>query len=140
MENTEQEKLTARQKIGRFFARRWLAMLISFVIGLVVLVIYNVVRGNWILLINYCNGAFIAGFSLLLIAMLTIVSDSGGFYIFSYFFARKKDEQNHVEDFYEYQERRKQNREQHRFTWLPFVIVGGFFLLFSLISLLIVTL
>lgn len=118
-----------------FFINNWIRLLISFVLSIAFMVIYNFTAGSWTSLISYSNGAFISGFVWLSVGVLFIVEGLGGFDIFVFLPRRKKDSNGHVENLYEYSERRKKERKKGQYGFLAYFLQATLFLVTSLILL-----
>lgn len=101
------------------------------VYGILVIVIYNAVNGYWTLPFLYCDGAFIAGGSLVCIAGLSLCTNLGAFDIFTFMGAKKRTVSGKV-TFYDYSEKKKEQRKVKRFNWVPYLIAGIIFIIFSL--------
>ena len=125
-------------RVTFFFMNNWIRLLITFVLGLSLMTVYNFTAGSWTSLISYSNGAFIAGFVWFSIGVLFIVESFGGFDIFVYLPRRKKDSNGHIENLYEYSERRKSERKKGQFGFLAYFLQSAFFILASLIMLIFV--
>lgn len=122
-------------RISFFFMNNWIRLLVTFVLGLALMIVYNFTAGSWTSLISYSNGAFIAGFVWLSIGVLYIVENFGGFDIFAYLARRKKDANGHIENLYEYSERRKSERKKGQFAFLAYFLQSALFIITSLILL-----
>ena len=120
-----------------FFINNWIRLLVTFVLGLIIMTIYNFTAGSWIEPISYSNGAFIAGFTWIAIGALFVVEGFGGLDIFVYLPRRRKDANGHIEDFYEYSERRKRERKVGQFGFIAYFLQGLLFILFSTITVLV---
>ena len=129
-------------KIGLFFKENWIRFLASLGVGLVLMTVYNVVLQStndvnaWVMLSSYRDGATIAGFSLIFFGLLLILGHFGAFDIFNFYFRRKKKEDGSKENYGEYVERKKMEKGRLNLYFLPYLIVGALFLLFSVIALL----
>jgi len=123
--------------VTTFFRKNWIRVLIASILGIGVMVLYNVSAGDWKELISYSNGAFISGFIWLSVGGLYVVEGFGGLDIFAYLVRRKRKE-GHVESLYEYGERRKEQRKPSRFGFLAYFLVAVIYFLVSLIILIIV--
>ena len=121
--------------VKTFFINNWIRLLITFILGIVIMVIYNFSAGSWTSLISYSNGAFISGFVWLSIGVLYIVEGLGWFDIFVFLPKRKRDSNGHLETLYEYSERRKVERKKGRFGFIAYFIQATLFLVTSLILL-----
>lgn len=124
--------------VTTFFRKNWIRVLIASILGIGVMVLYNVSAGDWKELISYSNGAFISGFIWLSVGGLYVVEGFGGLDIFAYLVRRKRNEEGHVESLYEYGERRKEQRKPSRFGFLAYFLVAVIYFLVSLIILIIV--
>lgn len=123
--------------ISTFFQKNWIRILIASVLGIGVMVLYNVSAGDWKELISYSNGAFISGFIWLSVGGLYVVEGFGGLDIFAYLVRRKRNEEGHVESLYEYGERRKEQRKPSRFGFLAYFLVALIYFIVSLVLLLV---
>ena len=110
--------------VTTFFRKNWIRVLIASILGIGVMVLYNVSAGDWKELISYSNGAFISGFIWLSVGGLYVVEGFGGLDIFAYLVRRKRNEEGHVESLYEYGERRKEQRKPSRFGFLAYFLVS----------------
>ena len=120
-------------KILSFFAENWVRFLVSILIGLGLMAAYNGISNTWTLIIGYCNGSFIAAFTLISISILIVLNLFGAFDIFSFYFRRKTNEEGKKEALYEYAARKKEERWKYKMVFLPYLVVGGLFLIASLI-------
>ena len=106
------------------------------------MVIYNLVLQSttdvniWAMLSSYRDGATIGGFALFFFGLLLILSHFGAFDIFSFMFARKKKEDGSKEIYSEYVERKRMEKGHLNLFFLPYLIVGSLYLLFSVIAIL----
>ena len=129
-------------KIGLFFKENWIRFLASIAVGLIFMLIYNLVLQSttdvniWAMLSSYRDGATIAGFVLFFFGLLIVLAHFGAFDIFNFFFARKKKEDGSKEIYSEYVERKRMEKSHLNLSFLPYLIVGGLYLLFSLIAIL----
>ncbi|MCR5741481.1 MAG: DUF3899 domain-containing protein [Gammaproteobacteria bacterium] len=105
-----------------------------YTIGIVVL--YNGLRKDFVSLVNYANGTFIAGFSLILFGALVVVKNHGGFDIWQYMFVKRNPDGSR-ETLYDFSERKKLVRASKRYDFMPYEVVGVLVSLISLILLLI---
>ena len=129
-------------KIGLFFKENWIRFVASFGFGLFLMVIYNLILQSasetniWAYLSSYRDGATIAGFVLVFFGLLLVIGHFGAFDIFSYYLLRKKKENGKKEIYSEYVERRRMEKGHLNLFFLPYLIVGSLFILFSVIALL----
>ena len=131
-------------KIVTFFKENWIRFLACIGVGAIFMVLYNLVLQSttdvniWTMLSSYRDGATIGGFALFFFGLLLILAHFGAFDIFNFFFARKKKEDGSKEIYSEYVERKRIEKGHLRLYFLPYLIVGGLYLLFSLIAILII--
>jgi len=78
------------------------------------------------------NACFIVGFVLVLVGGLSILSNLGAFDIFSYQFKRKGTGPNKY-TLYDHQQKRIEQSKTKKFNFIPYITVGGFFLIISFI-------
>jgi len=95
--------------------------------------IYNSVNKTWAQLFGYCNGFFISGGSLLCIGVLVFCSNQGAFDIFSYLVRRKKLDSGAHEDLYQYSTRKKEERSKTSDSFVPYLFIGGIYLVIAVI-------
>lgn len=126
-------------KIGQFFAKNWIRLLIAFGIGLAFMTLYNAIQGqySWSHLEYYRDGSFIAGMILLFMGLLALLTSFGAFNIFSFYFNRKEKENGMKENYTEYSERKKEERSKFDFSFLSYIIIAFAYLLFSVITLIV---
>ncbi len=75
---------------------------------------------------------FIVGFILILIGALSILSNFGAFDIFSYQFKNKRPNgQNY--SLYDHQQKRIEKSKGKKYNFVPYMVVGFFFLILSII-------
>ena len=113
----------------QIFIHSWLKYVLSFVYGILVLVIFNSLR-SWTILQNYIDGLFIAGFTLVCFGLLSVISYFGGNDIFSYMFARR-NERGVKPSYYEYTINKREKRKSKGFSFVPYFVIGAFFILIS---------
>lgn len=83
-------------------------------------------------LISLNNACFIVGFIMFLVGCLSIVASLGAFDIFSYQFKRKGSGENKY-TLYDHQQKRMEKSKNNRYSFVPYMVVGGFFVIVSLI-------
>lgn len=115
-----------------FFKNHGIRLFICFIYGIIILCIYNLVNSNWKGVLEYCNAFFIGGFSLLCFGCLSLINRLGGFEIFSHMLA-KRGPNGSKEDLYTYSLRKKEERSRKGRVYLSYFIVGGIYLLISMI-------
>ena len=98
------------EKLKAFLNDHKKRLIISIVYGIIIMIINNLVN-SWDSIIHYCNGAFIAGFSLLCIGGLSTVSYFGGFDMFGYI-VRKRPKDGPNESLYDYSMRKNVERKK----------------------------
>lgn len=116
-----------------FFRRNWLRFLIAFLIGAILYLIYVGVQGQWASLFYAANGTAIAWVTLLGIGLLAIISGSGFFNMFSYYFRRKRLPDKKHESYGDYVERRKLERDKSNPFFLCYFIISALFFIAWLI-------
>lgn len=83
-------------------------------------------------ILSISNSCFIVGFVLVLVGGLSILSNLGAFDIFSYQFRRLKSGSNKY-TLYDHQQRRIELSKSRQYYFVPYLVVGGFFLIISMI-------
>lgn len=111
-----------------------LKYLLCLLYSLIVIVFYLASYG--ITLYNGVDATFISGFSLLCVGGLSFCTQQGTFDIFSYTFAKKGTPGNRI-TFYDYQQRKIEKRKNAKFAPIPYLVVGVFFIIISVILLII---
>lgn len=111
--------------------------LFCFLYGLCIIIINNLIVSSFSSLIAYADGAFIAGLSLFCFGGLSIVGHFGAFDIFTYLFD-KKNERGVKRSFYDYCEGKKEVRSKKKYGSIPYFLVGFFYVLLSLIFVLVI--
>ena len=118
----------------------WLLAVVAHAVlfGLVLLI-----RGIYTLQ-GFSDASFISGFMMIAFSGLSFIGRSGTFDFLSYTFVRlidgfKKPGTKTYVDAYEYQEHKRTKRINKRFYWLPYVVVPLVYLMFALITTLIIT-
>ena len=125
-------------KIGDFFRRNWIRMLIAFGVGLLFMAGYNISysttgANSWGQLEYYRDGSFIAFMILLSVGLLALISQTGFFDIFSFYPRRKKKEDGTKENFGDYVQRRNQERGKLNLSFLSYIIIALMYAIFSLV-------
>ena len=90
------------------------------------------------MLSSYRDGATIGGFALIFFGLLLVLNHFGAFDIFNYFFQRKKKEDGSKEIYSEFVERKRIEKGRLNLSFLPYLIIGCLYILFSVIALLII--
>lgn len=107
-------------------------MLIAFIIGTSIYLTYLGANNGWTKKLMQCDGLFFSGGFLVCIGLLAMVSNLGGFNIFSYQTGRKRLPTGQKENLTDYTERKEVNRKKHRLDFLSYIIVAIPFLIASL--------
>ena len=118
--------------IKKLFINSWIRYLVSFVIGLIIAVIYLSLNG-FKYFYNYVNAISTAGISLIFIGLLSLVSYLGAFYAFGYGFSQIFGNKSNYKDLYDYTARKIEIRKRKNFIFMPYIIVGIIFVIISLI-------
>ena len=132
------------RKIGAFFKKNWIRFLACLGAGLLVMAGYNFIlqftsdSEAWKELYAYRDGSTIAGFAILFFGLLLLLSHFGAFDIFNFYFQRKKKDDGSKENYGEYVKRKKEEKSALNLYFLPYIITGIIFVLFSVIALLII--
>ena len=121
--------------MGQFIKNHRIRLIFCLVYGILILCIYNWVNSSWQSLLGYCNAMFISGFSLICFGCLALINILGGFEIFGYLFNRR-DKNGGKEDLYTYSSRKKEERSKKGKIYLSYFIIGGLYLLISMILML----
>ena len=127
-------------KIGEFSSKNWIRLLVSFLVGLVIMSLYNLSytlsgAAAWTHLEYYRDGAFIAGMVILFIGLLVIIYHFGLFDIFAFYPARKKKENGYKENFGDYVERKRKERGHLSLSFLAYILISIIYIAFSIILL-----
>lgn len=111
---------------------------IRYIIALFIAILFVLIRlftsHGFLELLAYCDGTFIAGMILICLGGLSVVTYFGGFDIFSYNFSKKKEGASSL---YEYSQIKAEKRKNAPLHFVPYFVVGLFFLLISTILLII---
>ena len=127
-----------RMKIGEFFKKNWIRMLIAFGVGLLFMVFYNILYASaganaWTGLEYYRDGSFMAFLVLLAVGGLAAVGSTGFFDIFSFYPGRKKKEDGTKENYAEYVQRKNEGRAKLNLSFLSYFIIALIYAIFSLV-------
>jgi len=106
--------------------------LFSIVYTIVIVAVYNLLRDEWTLVVNYHDAFFIAGLSLVLIGLLSIVDYFGGLDIFRYMFRRRNPDGTKI-TLYDFSENRKEKLKTKTYRFVPFMTVGVIMIVVCLI-------
>lgn len=118
--------------IKKLFINSWIRYLVSFVIGLLIAVVYLSFNG-FKYFYSYVNAISTAGISLIFIGLLSLVSYLGAFYAFGYGFSQIFGNKSNYKDLYDYTTRKIEIRKRKNFIFMPYIIVGIIFVIISLI-------
>ena len=117
-----------------FFKRHWIKFLVCILLGVGLMSLYNTSAGRWDLIGSYSNGCFVAGAVLVLLGLLSVVTNFGAFNLASFYFNRKRiEEGGRKENYAEYTNRKEEERASYRLGFLPYMIVGVVYIAVSLI-------
>lgn len=125
-------------KIGEFFYKNRIRLLVSFLIGLTIMALYNLSYSSsgvvtWAHLEYYRDGSFIAAMVIFFIGLLAVISFFGLFDIFSFYPKRKKKENGSKENFGDYVERKKKERGSFSLSFLSYILIALVYMTFSLV-------
>lgn len=112
------------------FQQTWKKYLICLIIGLTVTVLSIYTSGGFSYLVSYVNGTFSAGFVLLCLGGLSVVSYLGAFDMFSYAFSKKSTKK---EGYYNYSIKNKESKKNKRYNYIPYLVVSSLFILAAII-------
>lgn len=134
----EEAVSTSDSLLRQIFFHKPIKYIVSFIIGLVVIVITMFVKGPKYL-ISYVDGTFIAGFVLIAVGFLSILTSKGSMDIFSYStkYVYNKFRNKEVERYHEYSSNKMEKREKYKFSYVPYFVNGTFYFVISLILLII---
>ena len=116
----------------RLFIHSPYKYLVCLGIMLIIPVIYNLLRNEWDLIINYMDSFFLAGLVLILVGMLSIVDYFGGLDIFRYIFI-KRNPDGSKKTLYDFSEGRKEKIKDDKYRFTPYMVVGVISILISVI-------
>lgn len=108
-----------------------LKYLIIFLISSLIVVVNLLAKNDFTSIIVYCDGFFIAGFSMLCVSALSIVNYFGAFDIFGYMFHNVKNGSRQTLS--QYSENRRIVKSKNKLYFLPYLIIGGIFIFVALI-------
>lgn len=111
---------------------------VSIFISIIIILIVLASRG-FNHLVFYCDGLFIAGGVLVAVGLLSLLSGLGNFDIFSYSgkYVYNKIRNKSVERYPEYSKNKMLNRKNFQFGYIPYIVVGVFDILISVVLLII---
>ena len=96
------------------------------------IVLINLILNSFTVLYFYVDGFFIAGFSLILVGVLSLLNYFGAYDFWSYAFSRKKKD-DHRMPIYDYSEEKKRKRKLKPLPFGPYFGVGILFFVISII-------
>ena len=111
---------------------RYLFSLVFAIIGMLAYILLNDKNLEHALL-TISNSSFIVGFILVLVGGLSILSNLGAFDIYSYQFKRKGTGANRY-TLYDHQQKRIEQSKGKQFNFVPYMVVGVFFLIISAVT------
>lgn len=118
----------------KLFLHSPLKYVIVIVVELLMMLLYFLIRENGFkLLLDYVNATSIAGFAMVMVGLLSLVCYYGAFDIFSYGFSTFHRTERRFHDLHEYSEFKKVVRNNRPIPYTPYMVVGVFTLLISLI-------
>lgn len=126
-----------------FLYKNKLRFIISFGVGLTFFILYLAIytkEGSWKNILHYCNACFMGGFVLLMFSALVVLNFFGGFDIFSFFIFRKAHDSTRKENFYEYCERKKEERKPDGLIFLPYLFSATLYLIAAVVLYLVIIL
>ena len=123
--------------ISSFFSKNWIRMLVAFLIGLTIMVLYNVSYASggypsWSGAEYYRDGSFIAAMVLIFIGLLAVIAHFGLFDIFAYYPGRKRKANGYKENFGEYVERKTRERGRLSLSFLSYILIALVYMALSL--------
>ena len=90
---------------------------------LIIVLLYNLLREQWTILVNYADSTFIGGFSLICVGGFYVFNYLGAYDIFQAAFAKRLPNGKKM-TLYEFSEKRKIERSKTPFTYVPYFVVG----------------
>ena len=125
-------------KIGEFFSKNWIRLLVAFLIGLTVMALYNLSYSTsgyfvWDKLEYYRDGSVIAAMVILFIGLLAVIAHFGLFDIFAFYARRKRKENGYKENFGDYVDRRTKERGRLNLSFLSYILIALVYMTVSLI-------
>jgi len=105
----------------------------SFVAGILIVVLYNLLRDEWDILVNYQEAFSIAGFSIFFFGLLVLLSQFGAFDLWMYVFSKKKIVNGKKQIYSEFANEKMVVRSRAKLIFVPYLIIGLVFILVSLI-------
>lgn len=130
-------------RLVSFFQNNWIRFIVAGCIGITFFLIYLAVNSyvsSWTSIFFYCNAAFVAGFVLFGVSILALLSNLGGFDVFSFLFLRKRVDEHRKENFYEYCERKGEQHKKARLIFIPYLLISILFFILTAILYLIMVL
>ena len=120
----------------KMFIHSPLKYLISFILSLLVVVLYNVFNKGWQYVISYSNGFFISAVLFISVGALSWVDLENGFDIFRFIFVRKQvgDKRIRLAD---YSESRNEKNKNKTWRFTPYLVIGALDLILALIFMLV---
>lgn len=131
-------------KVRNIFFGNIKKFLIIFLISIIIFIGIVASRGFG-LIISYCDGCFITGFIMLAVGCLSALTYFGAFDTFGYsayalgeMFRRKTSENKKYQDLIDYTEQKRLKRSNKRYSFVPYLENGVFFILAAVILLIFV--
>ena len=110
--------------VFNYLRKNVVRFLLGLVIGLTLYFVYVTIQQGWNAMACHADGLFIAGAVVFGVGLLSIVLNLGAFNIFSYQAGRRRLESGRKEDLYEYTQRKKLEREAHKFGFVAYFITS----------------
>ena len=108
-----------------------LKYIIIFLISAFIVVVNLLAKNDFTSIVVYCDGFFIAGFSMLCVSALSVVNYFGAFEIFVYMFHNVKNGSRQTLS--QYSENRRIVKSKTKLYFIPYLIIGGIFIFVALI-------
>lgn len=112
--------------LKKYFLHSWKKYAVAVFLGTAIF-LANLWINGFHIAINYMNGLFIAGFSLLCIGGLSTLNYFGAYDFFTYAFYRKKASM----EYYNYIEQKQTKRKNNNIPFGPYFLIGVIFILIS---------
>ena len=113
--------------LKKYFLHSYKKYIVAFVLASVIFVV-NVFNKGTNIIFNYINGLFIGGFAVSCIGGLSVLGYYGAYDFFSFAFYRQKAKM----EYHEFNEMKENKRKNNNIPFVPYFVVGVFFILISL--------
>ncbi len=121
--------MTLKNRLFDHFSLFWKKYLFSLIIGLFIFGL-SLLSKQSVNLYNVVDGFFFGGLTLIFVGGLSIVTYLGAFDMFSYAFSKKDVKK---EGYYNYSINGKEKRAKNKFNFIPYFIIGAFFLIVAFV-------